>query len=67
MQLGDPLGHLTCESVPQELEEQLVIAEPLLVDPAQEQVAFLDPFEHLLPARHASERRREVTAYPLGD
>ena len=42
MQLDDPFGLVTLQPVAQELDEQVVIAEPLLVDPLQEQVAFLD-------------------------
>ena len=67
VQPHDPLGLVTAEPVPQEVEEQLVVAEPLLVDPAQEQVALLDLFEHRLPVRHAGQRRRQVPADALGD
>ena len=56
VQPDDPLGLVTAEPVPQEVEEQLVVAEPLLVDPAQEQVAFLDLLEHRLSVRHAGQR-----------
>ena len=76
--LGEPLrGHavqpldalrlVTAESVPQEVEKELVEAEPLLVDPAQEQVAFLDLLEHRLPVRHTGQRGRQITADPFGD
>ena len=49
VELDDPLGPVTLEPVPQELDEQVVIAEPLVVDPLQEQVALLDLLEHRLP------------------
>ena len=62
-----PFGLVTAEPVPQEVEEQLVVAEPLLVDPAQEQVALLDLFEHRLSVGHTGQRRRQVRADALGD
>jgi hypothetical protein len=67
VQLGDPRGRLTFQPVPQELAEQRVIAEPLLVDAAQEQVAVLDLLEQRLSVGHARQQRRQLTADALGD
>ncbi len=67
VQPHDPLGFITAEPVPQEVEEQLVVAEPLLVDPAQEQVALLDLLEHRLAVRHTGQRRRQVAIDSFGD
>ncbi len=55
MQPHDPLWLVAVEPVSQEVAEQLVVAEPLLVEPAQEQVAFLDLLERRLAVRHAGQ------------
>jgi hypothetical protein len=67
VQSHDPLRIVTVQPVPQEVTEQLVVAEPLLVEPAQEKVALFDLLEHRLPVGHTGQRRSQVTADPFGN
>ena len=69
VELFEVVGPVMLQSTTQELGEHVVVPIParVIIHALKEQSASLDVFEHRLPARHPSQRRRQPTAGPLGD
>ena len=67
VQLCHPIRLIPLQPVPEELGEQVVVAEPLVVDAVQEQITLFDLLEHLQSPWHPGQGGREIPTDLIGD